>query len=390
MQRHFLFLQGLPGPSFRMLGEALREAGHRVSRVNFNGGDWFDWRIGDAVNYHGRAGGWADWLRSYLTAHKVTDIVLFGELRPHHRAAIALAAEMPLQLFEFEEGYLRPNHVTVERWLNGSKDGDAPATIAQAEEIAVEGSFGRRMRDSSLYWVAATLARPLFPHYRSHRIFPAWRELLYWCRRRWRKTREKRESKAVMSELGHHPFILFPLQLDGDAQIVGRSDFESMTHALDHVLQSFAANAPPGLMLVVKRHPFDPDPSSWAKQIAGLARQQGISGRVRYISRFDLEPLLDQCRAVVTVNSTVGPLALARGKPVHVLGQAIYDQPGLVDRQMLDRYWKSPAPPEPGAFEAFAAELRRRSQVNGGFHSDSALDLLVRNALSVLRSGRPA
>lgn len=371
-----------------MLAKALRAAGHRASRINLNGGDWMDWRIGDAVNYRGRAENWHDWLRAYLISQDVTDIVLFGELRPRHRAAIMLATELSIQLFEFEEGYLRPNHVTVERWLEGSKDRHACSHMAVGEEIPVQGHFTNRMREAGRYWLAATLARPWFPHFRSHRLYPAWLELLYWGRRTWRKKREKRSSKAVVAEIGRRPFILFPLQLDGDAQIVGRSTFASMANALDHVLESFAAHAPPGLLLLVKRHPFDPDPADWATEIIELAAQWGVSNRVRYVARFDLAPLLDRCRGVVTVNSTVGPLALAQGKPVHVLGEAIYARPALTDDRPLDSFWRSPRPPEPGAFKAFTADLKRQSQVNGGFHSEDALRLLVENATATLLTER--
>jgi capsular polysaccharide export protein len=104
-----------------MLATALRKEGHHVSRVNLNGGDWLDWRIDGAVHYRGKADGWSDWLRAHIQNEAITDIVLFGELRPRHRAAIALAAELSLRVFEFEEGYLRPNHVTIDQWVNGEK-----------------------------------------------------------------------------------------------------------------------------------------------------------------------------------------------------------------------------------------------------------------------------
>jgi len=41
--RHFLFLQGMPGGFFRLLGAELAQRCARVSRINFNGGDWADW-----------------------------------------------------------------------------------------------------------------------------------------------------------------------------------------------------------------------------------------------------------------------------------------------------------------------------------------------------------
>jgi capsular polysaccharide export protein len=42
-ERRFLFLQGPPGPFFRLLGAALATRGHGVLRVNLNGGDAHDW-----------------------------------------------------------------------------------------------------------------------------------------------------------------------------------------------------------------------------------------------------------------------------------------------------------------------------------------------------------
>jgi capsular polysaccharide export protein len=388
MQRHFLFLQGLPGPFFRILGEALRGKGHKVSRINMNGGDWLDWRIGSAVSYRGKADGWPEWLRVHVIENEITDIILFGELRPRHRAAMMLAAELSLRVFEFEEGYLRPNHVTIDQWGGGQKIATGQVPVKLSEEVPVDGHFRRRMTESAWYWLAAAIARPIFWHYRSHRLHPAWLELLYWSRRRLFKSREKKRSKEAVKAIGDRPFFLFPLQLDGDAQIVGRSTFASMTHALDHVLTSFATHAPADALLLVKRHPFDPDLTNWAAQLAEQSGQWGIADRVFYVSRFDLDPLLLRCAGVVTVNSTVGPLALARGRPVHVLGKAIYDQPGLVDPGPLEWFWTTPQPPEPGAFAAFTSRLKAHSQVNGGFHSEAGLQLLVANTLAVIADGQ--
>ena len=41
--KEFLFLQGLAGPFFSHLGEALAEVGNGVHRINFNGGDKLYW-----------------------------------------------------------------------------------------------------------------------------------------------------------------------------------------------------------------------------------------------------------------------------------------------------------------------------------------------------------
>lgn len=44
-RRNILLLQGLMGPLFRRVGQALRRDGYGVYKVNFNGGDRLFWRL---------------------------------------------------------------------------------------------------------------------------------------------------------------------------------------------------------------------------------------------------------------------------------------------------------------------------------------------------------
>jgi capsular polysaccharide export protein len=379
MPRHFLFLQGLPGPFFNMLAKALVAAGHDVSRINLNGGDWLDWKQTGGINFRSNIERWPGWLQAFMQKQAVTDIILFGEFRPHHKAAMEIASKLALRLYAFEEGYLRPDHVTLEYFVAGKKR-PLLRQVAQSV-IPVDGRFHRRMRESVRYWIAATIARPIYLHYHSHRFYPAWVEMLSWCRRWLSKGLETRESETALQNVKGRHFFLFPLQLDGDAQIVSHSPFASVADALEHVMDSFAQHAGANSLLLVKRHPYDPDLFNWSRIVHRFAKSKQLTNRVLYVSRADLDPLLDQCAAVVTINSTVGPLALATGKPVHILGQAIYDQPDLVSSGSPDRFWTNPLQQKQGAFADFIQRLKSETQINGGFHSETGLNLLVQNAL---------
>ena len=44
----------------------------------------------------------------------------------------------------------------------------------------------------------------------------------------------------------------------------------------------------------------------------------------------------------VTVNSTAGLGAIEMGLPTIVLGEAIYDMPGLTHQSALDAFWTAP------------------------------------------------
>ena len=59
--KHVLLLQGPLGPFFRRLSRDLKEAGARVSKINFHGGDWVFYPTG-SIRYRGRMeNGWGTW-----------------------------------------------------------------------------------------------------------------------------------------------------------------------------------------------------------------------------------------------------------------------------------------------------------------------------------------
>ena len=113
--RSFLFLQSMPTRFFERLGSALAARGHAVFRVNFNGGDRAFWRIGNAIDFHGRAQEWPRFLDDLICHRAISDIILFGDCRPLHRAAIRLAKERSLLVHVVEEGYMRPDWITFEK-----------------------------------------------------------------------------------------------------------------------------------------------------------------------------------------------------------------------------------------------------------------------------------
>ena len=115
-RRKFLFLQGPHGPFFGRLAEMVRTTGASVVRVGFNAGDEFFWR--DRARYLAFRDAPVDWpgfLRRLLAARGITDIVLYGDTRPIHAAAVAAAKASGLTVHVFEEGYLRPFWVSYER-----------------------------------------------------------------------------------------------------------------------------------------------------------------------------------------------------------------------------------------------------------------------------------
>jgi capsular polysaccharide export protein len=378
--RQFLFLQGQPGDFFVRLARQLARSECGVHRVNFNGGDLIDWPLPGAVNYSGRLQDWPCFLARLLLERSITDIVLFGDCRPHHRAARAAAEGLGLQVHVFEEGYLRPDWVTLER---GGVNGFSPlptdpdwfrAAATQLPPLApappLPSSMRARVRATLRHYATAMLLAWRFPHYRTHRPWPAWVEGAGWCMRGFRRLRRGRAvGAAALRRQGR--YVLLPLQLDSDCQLRSHSDFEAMLPALTWVVTCFARHAPPDLRLVVKAHPLDNGLIDWRRQTLAYAQALGVAERVVFVDDGDITELVQASDGVVTVNSTTGALALAAGRPVIVLGRAVYDLRGLTHRGSLSSFWSQREPPDPELYDAFQRVLSDRCLLRGGFYHDA-------------------
>lgn len=396
--RSFLFLQGMATRFFERLGQALIERGYPVYRVNFNGGDRAFWRLPGAVDFSRRAEEWPDFLDEVIVQRAISDIILFGDCRPLHRAAIRVAEGRGLRTHVVEEGYLRPDWITFEEGgVNGHsalpRDPDwyrehARALPAWREPPPVPGSFRRRAVEDVLYTTGSMAGMWRFPHYATHRPYYQLIEYAGWLRRLALMRRAERRAGVAIQEVCSNPgpLFLFPLQLDCDYQVRVHSPFRAMHLAIEHVLASFARHAPAAARLIVKLHPLDSGLVDWAAITGYLAVELGIADRVVILDGGDLGALLARNPAVVTVNSTVGTLALACGLPVVALGKAVYDIAGLTFQGELDDFWSAPTPPDAMLFDAFRRVLAARCLIPGSFFNETGLKTAVEAAIERLEA----
>jgi capsular polysaccharide export protein len=395
--RSFLFLQGMASAFFSRLGMALRDRGHAVSRVNFNAWDRLFWSLPGAIDFRGRTADWPDFLHGVLASRQVTDIILFGDCRPLHRQAIKLAHSLQLTVHVCEEGYIRPYWVTFERdGVNGHSTlprnpdwyRDVAATLPPLGALpAVPSSFRKRAWQDLIYNLTAIALSPLYPHYQTYRPRHRLVEYAGWSRKMARRPWARRRAAAEIQRITPQTrYFLLPLQLNCDSQIQLHSSFGSMTPVITMIIESFARDAPPDTMLVVKEHPLDDGLVDWRALVTGLAATNGVADRVVYLELGDLDRLMVNTLGLVTVNSTTGTLALANGIPVITLGTAIYDIPGLTHQDPLDRFWTAPIPPDVSLFAAFRRVLASRCLLVGSFFSEQGITLLVNNAVDRLEA----
>jgi len=391
--RNFLFLQGPPGPFFRLLGQQLKKLGHGVHRINLSGGDLYDWP-NEAANFRGTMSAWPMYFDSFVRTNGITDVILYGDCRPVHQSAVWMAKLRGVRVFVFEEGYIRSDWMTLERdGVNGHSPFDRDPQLIMAASSwlpaipdlpPITSDFRRRAKDSYWHYHHVVTGRLRYPFYKTHRSHSIVGEGFGWLVKFARKRRRARQAEQVLAAIEGRKFILFPLQLTGDYQIRAHSPFGSMPQAVDYVLKSFAANAPADQILLVKEHPLDASWLNWRAYLKRQAERLGVGSRVFCIDGGDLQSLSTSAVGMVCVNSTSGTLALDHGVPVVVLGDAVYDVPGITHQSGLDNFWRSPERPDAELYAAFKKALHAKCLVRGGLASASAVEILVRNSIERL------
>ena len=353
-------------------------------------------RLG-AVDYRGRFTDWRGFLGGFLRERGVSDVILFGDCRPYHRVAVDLARSRGIAVHVFEEGYFRPDWITLEHdGTNGHSrlPREREAYLAEGAAIeggeitpqAVSGGVSRRVRWEILNQIVTMLLAPLYPHYRRHRSHHPLTEMCGWLKRLAKRPFERRYAAHLSKYLEGErpPYYLLPLQLETDYQIRRHSRFKSMAHVMEVTMESFARGAPRNSLLVVKLHPLDNGIANFRKQARRIARRLKLDNRVLVMDGGHLPTLLSRCKGVVVVNSTTGLSALHHGRPVTVLGSAIFDLPGLTFKGSFDRFWKWAKAPDPELFRAFRRVVLTKAQVNGSFFTYEGLDLAVEGTLKRL------
>lgn len=395
--RCFLFLQGPISPFFAEVAEGLEARGHRCCRINLCFGDRLFWRRPGAINYRGSLAEWPDFIAAFMAREGVTDIVLLGEQRDPHRAAIRIADERGIRVVVTDFGYLRPDWITLER--NGMSGGSHfprnPSAIRELARICprfdgrryhYDSFWGMALRDI-LYHVGSWALWWTHPGYRSHQLHhpvavylgTALRMLLGHA---YRTRRAERIIEQVRT--GTVPYFVFPLQMATDFQIRAYSPYDDLHQPIGEIVESFARHAPVNAQLVVKIHPLDPGLVSWRRFIDRLAKRHGVAGRVLYIDGGSLDTLLKGARGVVTVNSTVGLTAIRLGIPVRTLGTAIYNVSGLVSEMPLDRFWSAPRTPDRALARDFLRAIAACLHIRGVFYARPGLDAAVAAAVDRL------
>jgi capsular polysaccharide export protein len=396
VRRSFLMLQGPATPFFSRLSARLLSDRHKVYQICFCAGDVFFGTKSEKKWFQGPVEGLAENLTNIYEKCEITDQILFGDCRPIHRVAVEKGAAHNLRTNVYEEGYFRPNLITLEQGgVNSNsmlpRDPDwffnVGERLPEGERVIEFSSpFSTRAFYDVLYHVAGIANPFLFSKYRTHVGFSAPIEYASYVARfsKLQLIRNRDRAKAAEISTAGTPYYLFPLQLNHDAQIRSHSRFEHMGEAIYYVLKSFSKSAPKECKIVIKNHPLDPGLMNYKRVIRSCEGEFDIYDRVEYLEDGDLHALVSNSIGVVTVNSTVGSLSLECGVPTFCIADPIYNLPGLTCQMSLEEFWQRAVPPNAELFERFKRVVTYATQVNGGFYSSAGMTLAVDNSVHVL------
>jgi len=399
--RVFLFLQGPHGPFFYGLGKMLRRAGATVWRVGFNAGDAAFWP--DAASflpYRDPQADWPETFRDLLVQKHVTDIVLYGDVRPIHARAVKIAKAQGVRVHVFEEGYLRPYWVTYERGgSNGNSRlmqmslADMKKALERSDmETPLPPSHWGDMRHhifyGALYHWFVMFANRRYRHFRPHREISVAREFRLYLQRLvlMPLLSLQRMIATARIRMGGFPYHLVLLQLEHDSSFQEHSPFESMPDFLKTVIDGFADGAPQHHHLVFKAHPLEDGRVPQRRVITQLARSRGVADRVHYVRGGKLAQLLSDCRSAVTVNSTAAQQVLWRGIPLKVFGRAVFAKPEFASDQPLTAFFQGPNRPDAKSYRDYRRYLLETSQLPGGFYSARGRRQLLRQVVDMMLS----
>jgi len=380
--KNILFLQGPIGSFFKHLDLHFRTKGAKTFRITLNSADWFFSNKDNTIPFRGKQEEWLAFITKFLKKHKIDKIFLAGDCRFYQSQAIKASMRLNIDTFVFEEGYIRPNYVTMEKYgvNNFSKISRDPnfylslddSFLEVEEPLSVQKSYPKMEFSAIVYYIILYIFKFLYPHYQHYRESNAINEF-FWglrniVRKNWFKIVEFNKIKPLQTTLSKKYYFI-PIQTYNDFQLLEHSSYNSIEEFITEVLDSFKNHAPKDTYIVLKHHPVDRGRKSYTKFIKRLAKKLNILNRVIIIHDLHLPTCLKNAKATITINSTVGISSLYHNIPTLTLGEAIYNIKGITAKDTkLDDFWTQYSKPNSILFKKFKHYLIKTTQLNGSFY----------------------
>ena len=188
--KNILFLQGPMGNFFKKLDNLFKKNGANTYKIGFNAGDSFFSNHFNYTPYRGTRKDYSTFITNYLKENKIDKIFLFGDCRFYQSISIEVAKSLDIEVFVFEEGYIRPNYITMEKYgVNDYSHISRKADFYKDIKVSViktpkqvNNNQTKMVISSGIYYLVSNIFHFRYPHYIHHRDFSAIKEFFYGIR----------------------------------------------------------------------------------------------------------------------------------------------------------------------------------------------------------------
>lgn len=388
--KNVLLLQGPMGIFFNSLRKELIENNCNVYQIAFNYGDRFfcnDKK--NLIDFNLDVSEFSCFFTKIILEKKIDVIFLFGDSRKYHKIArniINKSFKDKIKLYVFEEGYIRPNYITLEENgvnANSSKlENYCPVKFKNKthkfdlNNNQIPNIFYYGMFYSIIYFLLLNIFHYKFKFYKHHKDISLYTNLKYGIKSFIRKYYYKFSEKKY-DFIYTKSFYLVPLQVYNDFQISEHSKYNHIGEFIEEILNNYKLSGSDDF-IVFKHHPMDRGFKNYSSEINHLVNKLSLSKeKIIYIHDFNLPMLLKKAKGVIVINSTVGLSALYHERPLLVMGESNYKYHKIVNNVNMIDFLKKPIKPNKKEIAKFYNYLLNSTQIYGNFYNIKNNDKII-------------
>lgn len=319
---NILFLQGPVGSFFSRFSSYIQNEVNSVTHVNFCTGDKIFNLKWPHIDYKNDISEWSEFLSELVSKNKITKVYLMNDCRPYHSIAVEVFKELGILFWVFEDGYFRPNHITLEAFgVNGNSCFESfkeTPNLLEDDSFFIKKPVLNKNFERVIYSLASIFDIFLFKKYKAYRKidpFSKFKEIL--CN--YIIGIKKNSNSQIIKT--NDKIILAILQVDDDTQIRYHSLFKSNLEFISFIIESVCQDNN-SYHIIFKSHPLDF--ISTHKNEKNL-HKLGVSN-ASFVYKSDLDQLMEQADKVICINSTAGMRAIQANKDTFLCGDAVYSR----------------------------------------------------------------
>tara|TARA_Y100001934_G_scaffold167448_1_gene199023 strand:- start:288 stop:1568 length:1281 start_codon:yes stop_codon:yes gene_type:complete len=324
-------------------------------------------------------------LKSFLIENSISLVLMHNDMRWQHAVAIKVLNELNIPYFVTERGMVRPYTTTLDFIGVNANSNVArfPEDYSYYDDISVEDyrllPKSSRIATYTRFGLFVLLSKVgdflRFNVGYRHKHF----SFLSYIKIFLNENVGSKFNRTQQHEKLPDSYVYFPLQVSGDSQILVHSDFSSMQEAIACVEREFYAANLDDVKLVINLHPMEPDSSY-------------VFDPRTVISKAPTHTLINECKSVITINSTVGVEALRQGKLVYLLGRAYFadsDYMYITPRgdqlsvKLVEYFKYDSSPGKLNNCSEFIKDVSMRNQILGDVYQYD--NSVIKNAARIIR-----